>query len=132
MANNGLRDFERRLKALPAAAKKAAKVALDTSADELARYQRLLAPREDGTLQASIQWHATAELTRTITAGGETTTVPARAGQGDYDYALAQEFGTQDMPANPFFWPGYRFTKKRIRGRVKRAISKGVKQAYGK
>ncbi|MER8637655.1 HK97-gp10 family putative phage morphogenesis protein [Mesorhizobium sp. M1365] len=132
MANNGLRDFERRLKALPAAAKRAAKVALDTSANELVAAQRSLAPREDGTLQASIQWRQTAELTRSITAGGDTTTVAARAGDGDYDYALGQEFGTQNMPANPFFWPAFRLTKKRIRARIKRAITKGIKEAYGK
>jgi HK97 gp10 family phage protein len=132
MANNGLADFKRRLKALPDAAKRAAAVALDTSANELVAAQRTLAPREDGTLQASIEWHQTAELTRTITAGGETTTRPVKGGDYEYDYALGQEFGTQEMPANPFFWPAYRLTKKRIRNRIKRAISKGVKDSYAK
>ncbi|WP_367185636.1 HK97 gp10 family phage protein [Mesorhizobium ventifaucium] len=88
MANSGLRDFERRLRALPAAAKRAAAVALNTSADELVRAQRFLAPHDDGDLRASIKWRQTAELTRTVEAGGEATTRAARAGQGDYDYAL--------------------------------------------
>ncbi|MGX9574085.1 HK97-gp10 family putative phage morphogenesis protein [Mesorhizobium sp. f-mel] len=132
MANSGLKDFERRLKALPAAAKKAAAAALDVSANELVRAQRSLAPRADGDLQNSIEWRATAELTRTVTAGGDATTRPVREGGPDYDYALGQEFGTQNSPANPFFWPAYRLTKKRIRNRIQRAISRGVKEAYGK
>jgi HK97 gp10 family phage protein len=126
MANSGLADFKRRLAALPAAAKKAAVVALDKSADELVTAQRSLAPVERGTLRDSIKWTRTAELTRTIEAGGQTTTT------NGYDHALGQEFGTQKMPANPFFYPAYRLTKKRIRARIKRAISKGVKDAYAK
>lgn len=128
----GLRNIEQRLARIPKAAKAAVKPALDRSADELVTAQRSLAPTDDGTLKASIQWHESDELKRTITAGGPTTTRPVRSGtSATYDYALAQEFGTTKMPANPFFWPGYRLLRKRIRNRIKRAISNAVKEEFG-
>ena len=77
-----------------------------------------------------------------VRAGGALTT---RSGAGDqgfvrefaravrgkdanYDYALAQEFGTQHIPAQPFFWPTYRARKRRIR----RAIKDSAKAAINK
>lgn len=128
----GLRNIERRLARIPKAARAAVKPALDKSADELVAAQRSLAPLDDGTLKASIKWHESGELTRTVRAGGPTTTRPVRSGtSATYDYALAQEFGTTKMSANPFFWPGYRLLRKRIRNRIKRAISKAVKEEFG-
>lgn len=130
MANASLKDFERRLARLPMAAKKAAQAALDKSADELVAAQRSLVPRDSGKLAASIHWEATDELTRTITAGGEATMHTDERSGIAYDYAFGQEFGTTRQPAQPFFWPAYRLTRKRIRGRINRAISKGVKEAF--
>ncbi len=128
----GRRNIAQRLSRIPKAVKAAVKPALDKSADELVAAQRSLAPSDDGTLRASIQWHESGELKRTVEAGGPSTTRPVRSGAGvTYDYAVAQEFGTQKMPANPFFWPGYRLTRKRIRNRIKRAISKAVKEEFG-
>ncbi|WP_181172047.1 HK97-gp10 family putative phage morphogenesis protein [Mesorhizobium sp. B2-4-8] len=130
--DNGLADFQRRLAAIPKAVRAGVQPALDASADELVTVQRALAPRDHGTLQASIKWATTGELSRQVTAGGETTTRPARDGQGEYDYALGQEFGTRQTPAQPFFYSGYRLVRKRIRSRIKRAISKSVRASYGK
>ena len=48
-----------------------------------------------------------------VRAGGAATTVDG------YDYALAQEFGTSKIPAQPFFWPSYRSKKKAIRKAIK-------------
>jgi HK97 gp10 family phage protein len=133
VSNNGLADFQRRLAALPKAIKVGVQPALDASANELVTVQRALAPRDDGALQASIKWSSTGELSRQVTAGGETTTRPVRDGvDASYDYSLGVEFGTQKSSAQPFFWPGYRLVKKRIRSRIKRAISKSVKASYGK
>ncbi|MBZ9980397.1 HK97 gp10 family phage protein [Mesorhizobium sp. BR-1-1-8] len=131
-SNNGLADLQRRLAAIPKSVKAGVQSALDTSANELVTAQRALTPRDSGTLQASIKWHRTGELSRQVNAGGETTTRPARAGEGEYDYALGVEFGTRQSPAQPYFWPGYRLVRKRVRSRIKRAISKSVKASYGK
>jgi HK97 gp10 family phage protein len=48
----------------------------------------------------------------------------------------AGQFGTHvDHPgaaAKPFFYPGYRLLKKRVRGRVTRAVNRAAKKAAGK
>lgn len=134
--NNGLRDLQKRLERIPAAIKRAAQSALDQGAEEIVQTQKRLAPHDDGTLQDSIKWTQDGELGRRITAGGPTTTRKVRSSEKgnapDYDYALAVEFGTQNMSPQPFFWPGYRVAKKRAVSRVKRAVSKAIKDTYDK
>lgn len=56
-----------------------------------------------------------------VKAGGALTTKDVRQGSGvSYDYALANEFGTRKMSAQPFFWPTYRLMKRRIRAGIAR------------
>lgn len=129
--NNGLADFKRRMAAIPIAAKAAAQPALNQGADEIVRAQKSLAPRDDGTLQGSIRWSVDGELSRKIEAGGPTTSKPVRHGvDAEYDYAIGVEFGTRKSPAQPYFWPGYRLARKRVNARIKRAISKSIKEAF--
>jgi hypothetical protein len=45
-----------------------------------------------------------------------------------YDYALAQEFGTKEHPANPFFYPTWRLLRKRARSRINRAMKKAIEE----
>jgi len=61
-----------------------------------------------------------------IVAGGQLTTRPA-AGRTPYDYARGDEFGTQKMAAQPFFFPTYRLRKKKIIAAMKRRITKNIK-----
>lgn len=64
-----------------------------------------------------------------VKAGGPLTTKEVRAGSGvSYDYALANEFGTQKMTAQPFFWPTYRLLKKRIRSAISRKSRKAIEK----
>ena len=64
-----------------------------------------------------------------VKAGGRLTTRQVRKGSGvDYDYALANEFGTQKMNAQPFFWPTYRLMKKRIRSAISRRARKAIEK----
>lgn len=144
--DNGLRDFKRRLAAVPTAARQAARVALAQSAEEVAAAQRLLAPVKDGDLKDSIVVTPPGGTTPGYSqpgggrvAGAETALVTA--GNSKVRYAHLVEFGHkasggneggEPVPAHPFFWPGYRLTSKRARGRVKRTISKSVKAAYGR
>ncbi|MGO4838312.1 HK97 gp10 family phage protein, partial [Rhizobiaceae sp. 2RAB30] len=83
--NSGLRDLRKRLAAIPKAVRAKVETALDQSAGELVAVQRGLAPRDDGTLQASIRWSRSGELQRTVEAGGAATTRPVRQG-ADVDY----------------------------------------------
>ena len=44
-------------------------------------------------------------------------------------YASWVEFGTKRSAANPFFWPSYRALRRRVMGRIMRAIRKAIKEA---
>jgi len=61
-----------------------------------------------------------------VVAGGYLT-LRTKGGPA-FDYARADEFGTQKMPAKPFFFPTYRLMKKKIIAQMKRRIAKRIKQ----
>ncbi|GAB1378667.1 HK97-gp10 family putative phage morphogenesis protein [Pararhodobacter aggregans] len=57
MANDGgLSSFQKRMRAIPKAARAAVRPALDRSAEELVALQRSLAPVDEGDLVGSIGW----------------------------------------------------------------------------
>lgn len=124
-------------KAIPAQVKRAIEPAIDQGANEMIVRMKHLAPKEDGDLQNSIRKEAgDRPLSVKVTAGGPLTTKPVRHSEKgnapEYDYALGQEFGTEDMPAQPFFWPSVNSTKKRVKRRIDRAIRKAIEAAWGK
>ena len=129
MPDNGLSRLQRRMKAVPEKIRRAVRPAVEKSADEMVDMARRFAPVDDGTLRASIKHHAGPhDLSREVRAGGETTTRRVRAGaDATYDYALAQEYGSANHPAQPFFWPAYRLIRKRIKSRIRRAVGKAVR-----
>ena len=47
-----------------------------------------------------------------------------------FTMAMAMEYGTANMHRNSFFWPSVNTLKKRVKGRIDRAISKTVKDAW--
>ncbi len=118
---------------LPGAVRKELMAALVASGREINDLQRRFVPRDDGELAGTIDMIEKPEdLKVVLVAGGPETTRPVREGaDAEYDYAFAQEFGTQEMPANPFFFPGYRLGKKRAKSRVSRAITKAAKRVAG-
>ena len=122
--------LRRKIKALPQLVREELRAALQKSGDEITAIQKTLVPEDDGVLKSTIRNDYEPEDLRVVlTAGGPATTKPIREGLSpDYDYALAQEFGTQGMPANPFFFPGYRLGKKRAKSRITRAINKAAKR----
>jgi HK97 gp10 family phage protein len=62
-----------------------------------------------------------------VVAGGELTLRPSISGT-PYDYARGDEFGTQKMRAQPFFFPTYRLMKKKIIAAMKRRITRNIKK----
>lgn len=121
--------FKNRMLALPGKVRKETSRAIEQNADEWVRTSRSMAPVDpkDGIhLRPSIVHQDTETGGQIVRAGGEKTRKPAKGG-GTYDYAIAQEFGTQDMQANPFFWPAYRLLKKKFGSRRSRAMNKAIK-----
>lgn len=130
MANFSVERYKAGLAKIPGAVKTQSFAELAKQADRMLGAMRKFAGHETGKLQQSIRSEVDASLLRiTLRAGGPLTTVKGRR---PYDYALAQEFGTKEMAANPYFWPGYRLFRKPARAAVKRAMRKAIKAHFGK
>jgi HK97 gp10 family phage protein len=102
---------------------------LNSQGDQLVSLMESVAPRgETGALEHSIRKIPGKSATQVrIVAGGRETVRPAISSK-PYDYARADEFGTQNMPAKPFFWPTYRLRKKKIIAAMKRKITASIKK----
>jgi hypothetical protein len=122
--------LKHKIRALPSAVRHDIGGALVVSANEISALQRRFVPVEHGALAGTIRNHfEESRLRAVLEAGGPATTKPVRDGADvDYDYALGQEFGTQEMDANPFFFPGYRLGKKAAKRRITRAINAAAKR----
>lgn len=135
MANDGgIERLKKRLAAIPKDVRDGVQPVLTKNANELANLMKRLAPEKDGDLIASIDVEqGRHELARAVVAGGERTTRPVRKGADvSYDYAFAQELGTKDMPANPFFYPARRMLDKKIKRSLRSSVSRSVKKHWGK
>ncbi len=119
-----------RLAAVPESVRKALHPALDKSANEIANAARRNVSDDPATgapdLKSSIRVEqGRIELARIVRAGGEATT------KDGYDYALANEYGTSKMQAQPFMYPAKQALAKRIENRLKREVRKAVRAFWG-
>lgn len=124
--------FKRKLRMLSPATKAEIAIAIQKSADEITDLQKRLAPERTGKLKGSIgnrPVEGTENLAVELHAGGAATTKPVRNGaSATYDYALADEFGTTETTAQPYFYPAYRLGKKRAKARIARAATSAAKK----
>lgn len=114
---------------LPKQVKKDLQENLTASANELAGKMRLAAPVDEGDLRSSIRVKKfdRGGIGALVLAGGPLTTKPVRQGQSvRYDYSLAIELGTQELLAQPFFYPSYRRQRSKIRAKASKAVRSAV------
>lgn len=135
MSSAQLLRLQRRMNAIPQAVRDAVTPALVKSGEELVARMRALAPEDTGALKASITATPPGGTTPAYSQpGGATTAGPNQvlvtAGNEHVRYPHLVEYGAAHAPAQPFFWPAYRLTKKRIANRVKRAIGKAVREEW--
>ena len=131
MANASLKRWERRLLRLPAAVRKAASDQALKEAVGLATAIQYAAEADEGDLKASVRVETANGARFLVKAGGEKTTRPVRDGaSATYDYALANEFGTEKMPAQPFFYPPYRVRRAKIRKNIAAAAQAAAKAEF--
>jgi HK97 gp10 family phage protein len=116
--NQSVKKLQASLDGLPSSMREAIIRATFYQASRLARAMMFAAPRGATTdLRESIRVEQGRRPARALVrAGGPKTTV------GGYDYALANEFGTAKMAAQPFFWSTYRAERKRIRHELEAAV----------
>ncbi|GLK76706.1 hypothetical protein GCM10008171_19600 [Methylopila jiangsuensis] len=139
---NGLDDLSRRLKRIPEEVRKAIDPAVTQSAEEMAATMRAMVPVKSGKLRESIVVTPPGGTTPAHSQPGGSHVVPAgaavvTAGNSEVRYAHLVEYGHMasgwsdvPAPAYPFFWPGYRLTKKRARGRINRAMKKAIERGW--
>lgn len=71
---------------------------------------------------------------RSVAIGsGDTRGIQKKAGGAnvEYDYALAVEFGTKQMPAQPFFYVTWKQMKRAARSRQRKAMREGIAVSSG-
>lgn len=134
-----LRRLEARLKAIPVSVKAAVQPALDRSGNELVRAMQSLAERsrDTGDLIESITMTPAGKSTPPYSQPGGSKVVPENAvavtaGNEDVRYPHLVEYGSTKAAAQPFFWPAVRLLQKRLKGRIKRAIGKAVREGWRK
>ncbi len=135
MANDGgLSSFQRRMKAIPKAAREAVKPVLVKQADAMADTMRALAPEDEGDLRESVEVTGPGEATPPYSQPGGSMVVPENVvaitvGNSDVRYPHLQEHGTTFHPAQPFFWPAFRLHRKKAMAAIKRGIGKAIREA---
>lgn len=149
MAVIGLDRLRRKLtKTIPEAAQRRIKEAMEQSANEAVALMKSLAPKVSGDLADSIGWtwgdapRGSIAIARSSRKSGNMR-ITIYAGGGDAYYARFVEFGTSPhvngglyagsqhpgTPAQPFFYPGWRVVRRRVKGKVTRAIKAAAKEA---
>jgi HK97 gp10 family phage protein len=128
----------KRLDAIPKEVRKAVEPALIKSGAELQQTMQHLAPVDSGALRESIAvtppGHAVptdAKLGGASHIAKENEVIVSAGNFGAF-YARWVEFGTVKTPAQPFFFPAYRLLRARIQRRLKRAISKAIRDGWNK
>jgi HK97 gp10 family phage protein len=130
MANNvSVERFRRLITELKVAVFDEAIAELNRQGDDLVSLIESVAPRgETGNLEHSVRKILGSRPTQIrIVAGGQLTVRPTVSSK-PYDYSRADEFGTTNMPAKPFFFPSYRLLKKKMISAMKRKLTAEIKR----
>ncbi|HZH10560.1 MAG TPA: HK97-gp10 family putative phage morphogenesis protein [Microvirga sp.] len=147
--SQGLKRWEQRLKNIPKTVRARVREAIHQGAAEIVSAQKRLAPVRTGKLRDSItatiggQAPKYSQFGRMGGKGDADLTAVITVGNSEVRYAHLVEFGSAphiaggrfkgaDHPgttAQPFFYPGYRMVRRRVKSRITRAVNKGIKEA---
>ncbi len=147
MAVLGLKSLNRKLKALPALAEAAIKLAMEQGAEEIVAMMKRLVPVDNGDLRESIGWTwgqapKYSQRIGSVKSNDGKLTITIYAGNSKVRYAHLVEFGSAPhvnggmfpgtfnpgAKAQPFFYVSWRAKRRSARARVSRAIIKAAKQ----
>lgn len=132
----GLDRLHARFEAIPKAIRDEVAREMEKQAEALVRDMRTLAPKgRTHHLVESIGWTWGDAPKGSMTIGkvygkdyGKVA-IKIYAGGGAAFYARFQEFGTDHMPAHPFFYPAFRANKRKIKSALSRAVTRAVKRS---
>lgn len=129
----GVASFKKRWSAIPERMRMNMRAELEDIADDIVAAMFSQAPQLTGDLAGSIQWTWGDAPAGALVLGkvGKneygTLRITIFAGGDDEYYARFQEFGTINMPANPFFYPVWRVKRRSVRSKITRAIRKTIR-----
>lgn len=140
----GLEALKRKFRAMPQEVRKEVMKSVPVSAAELVAMQKRLVAKKKHKLENSIRFEMVTDFKALVIAGGTSETKrEVRKGSGEFtDEAILNEFGTKAHkaggkfkgaripaePARPFFFPAFRALRRRLKGRISRSISTGIKK----
>jgi len=133
MTVSGVREMKAKLAKMPAVVESKVRDAMERGADEIVAMMKRLVPFKDGDLRDSIGWSWDNNPAGTKIIGTARSRVAGSlrlviyAGDDRAFYARMQEFGTQKMQANPFFFVSYRALRDRTKRRVTTASRAALK-----
>lgn len=136
----GRAGLKRRFAEIPERIKREVEAELDVVGSQLVAEMESLAPRRGGDLVKSIGFDrgsrkngalGISALKSGTAVGRIGITVFAGRGLGDRknNHAFYQEFGTKEMPANPYFFPVWRSNRARVKARLSRAVTRAFKKS---
>lgn len=144
----GLDRLRRKFAQLPVLARQEIAKAMELGAQEVVNLAKSLVPVASGDLRASIGWTWGDAPKGSISLGqvkdaGSKMVISIYAGDDEAFYARWVEFGTSGhingglfagtanpgAPAQPFFYPAFRASRRRLKSRITRAITKSAKRA---
>lgn len=139
MAGSGFRPGDReraraKFRRLPASVRKNVEAALEQNAEELTQAIKRRAPVQKingGELRDTVRWAKGAAKSKTRDQGADPD-LTVRVTEGDAKkgfYAGMVEFGTVNSAPQPHFFPTWRAMKRRLKGRLSRAVNKAIKEA---
>ncbi len=128
------RILSARLKSIPKVVVKELRPALIKGAEEIATTMKVLAPKDEGDLEASIAVTPPGGTTPAYAEGGGRRTATENqalvtVGNENVRHGHLQEFGTVKHEAQPFMRPGYRLARPKAQRRINRAVGQAVKKA---
>jgi HK97 gp10 family phage protein len=134
---DGVEALVARIRAIPDKVTESAREFLEAKAQEIVEMMQRLVPKESFALWASIGWTwgdapegsmVIGKVKGGKGAGKEyaSLAITIYAGGGKAFYGRFQEFGTKNMPANPFFFPAYRAKRASVKSGLTRVIKKAV------
>jgi HK97 gp10 family phage protein len=126
--NQSVERFRRMTKDLQKEIHDEAVKELNAQGDMLVRQMISAAPQDVGNLQHSVRKIAGKTDTQIRIMAGGVLTTRSSVSSKPFDYARADEFGTQKMAAKPFFFPVYRLLKKKVISTMKRRITASIKK----
>lgn len=115
---DGLEDAQRAFRAAPREFQEKITDAVNRSAEEIAGRARVLVTVDQGDLKESI------EVKR---ASASKRGIAAYVLVGNFVAGMI-EFGTVKMAAQPFLFPAYQSIRKRVDGRIRRAVKAAAKE----